>query len=167
MDIECWDGGQADPQQENVRRLAAFRHIWTPAAMGSTPRPSALAWPIVSYAYLAVRKATLRPGATCATVAALVAFWVWFWAGCTGLDATTPPAAKRSAKRCFSMGSMAWVLLISDVVRRHLVTESQNESCFVPEPRRTKRWRQEAASTDPLMAQSVVPAPSPVLSCAA
>eukprot|EP00667_Euglena_gracilis_P000374 EG_transcript_374 len=38
-----------------------------------------LAWPIVSYAYLAVRKATLRPGATCATVTELARFWLWFW----------------------------------------------------------------------------------------
>eukprot|EP00667_Euglena_gracilis_P004267 EG_transcript_4288 len=38
-----------------------------------------LAWPIVGYSYLAVRKATLRPNATCATVGALVDFWLWFW----------------------------------------------------------------------------------------
>eukprot|EP00667_Euglena_gracilis_P017536 EG_transcript_18495 len=38
-----------------------------------------LAWPIVGYSYLAVRKSTLRPGATCETVAALVNFWLWFW----------------------------------------------------------------------------------------
>eukprot|EP00667_Euglena_gracilis_P001128 EG_transcript_1128 len=38
-----------------------------------------LAWPWASYAYLAVRKSTLRPGASCATVGALVNFWVWFW----------------------------------------------------------------------------------------
>eukprot|EP00667_Euglena_gracilis_P008151 EG_transcript_8241 len=38
-----------------------------------------LAWPIVGYSYLAVRTATLRPGATCATVAALSNFWLWFW----------------------------------------------------------------------------------------
>eukprot|EP00667_Euglena_gracilis_P011063 EG_transcript_11275 len=39
-----------------------------------------LAWPITSYCYVAVRKSTLRPGATCATVSALVDFWLWFWA---------------------------------------------------------------------------------------
>eukprot|EP00667_Euglena_gracilis_P012602 EG_transcript_12957 len=38
-----------------------------------------LAWPIVSYSYLAVRTASLRPGATCANVAAMVDFWLWFW----------------------------------------------------------------------------------------
>eukprot|EP00668_Euglena_longa_P032781 GGOE01042228.1.p1 GENE.GGOE01042228.1~~GGOE01042228.1.p1 ORF type:complete len:1153 (-),score=360.81 GGOE01042228.1:585-3740(-) len=38
-----------------------------------------LAWPISSYAYLVVRKSTLRPGATCTTVSAMVNFWVWFW----------------------------------------------------------------------------------------
>eukprot|EP00667_Euglena_gracilis_P008108 EG_transcript_8205 len=38
-----------------------------------------LAWPIVSYSYLMLRKATLRPGASCATVAALAKFWLWFW----------------------------------------------------------------------------------------
>eukprot|EP00667_Euglena_gracilis_P000509 EG_transcript_509 len=38
-----------------------------------------LAWPIALYSYIAVRKATLRPGAACATVAAMVDFWLWFW----------------------------------------------------------------------------------------
>eukprot|EP00667_Euglena_gracilis_P012691 EG_transcript_13054 len=38
-----------------------------------------LAWPIASYAYLAVRKTTPRPGVPCAVVAALVDFWRWFW----------------------------------------------------------------------------------------
>eukprot|EP00667_Euglena_gracilis_P006488 EG_transcript_6548 len=38
-----------------------------------------LAWPIVSYNYMAVRKATLRPGSSCAVVAAMVDFWLWFW----------------------------------------------------------------------------------------
>eukprot|EP00667_Euglena_gracilis_P002265 EG_transcript_2264 len=38
-----------------------------------------LAWPAVGWAYFAVRKDTLRPGATCATRTALVNWWVWFW----------------------------------------------------------------------------------------
>eukprot|EP00667_Euglena_gracilis_P017052 EG_transcript_17917 len=38
-----------------------------------------LAWPISTFTYLAVRKAALQPGATCATVAAMVRFWAWFW----------------------------------------------------------------------------------------
>eukprot|EP00667_Euglena_gracilis_P000749 EG_transcript_749 len=38
-----------------------------------------LAWPAVGWVYVAVRKATLRPGATCATAAALVRYWLWFW----------------------------------------------------------------------------------------
>eukprot|EP00667_Euglena_gracilis_P015160 EG_transcript_15758 len=38
-----------------------------------------LAWPIVYYSYIAVRKSTLRPGATCATVSAMVDFWLWLW----------------------------------------------------------------------------------------
>eukprot|EP00667_Euglena_gracilis_P000840 EG_transcript_840 len=38
-----------------------------------------LAWPIASYSYLAVRKATLRPGATCTSVATMMNFWLWFW----------------------------------------------------------------------------------------
>eukprot|EP00667_Euglena_gracilis_P001143 EG_transcript_1143 len=37
------------------------------------------AWPISSYTYLAIRKSTLRPGATCDTVRAMMAFWLWFW----------------------------------------------------------------------------------------
>eukprot|EP00667_Euglena_gracilis_P009878 EG_transcript_10039 len=38
-----------------------------------------LAWPFALMTYAGVRKATLRPGATCATVAAMVDFWLWFW----------------------------------------------------------------------------------------
>eukprot|EP00667_Euglena_gracilis_P011959 EG_transcript_12246 len=38
-----------------------------------------LAWPMVMWSYVGVRKATLRPGATCATRTALVNYWLWFW----------------------------------------------------------------------------------------
>eukprot|EP00667_Euglena_gracilis_P009111 EG_transcript_9248 len=38
-----------------------------------------LAWPFVLWGYIAVRKATLRPGASCTTVATLADFWLWFW----------------------------------------------------------------------------------------
>eukprot|EP00667_Euglena_gracilis_P002109 EG_transcript_2108 len=38
-----------------------------------------LAWPAVLWSYVAVRKSTLRPGASCATVKALMDFWLWFW----------------------------------------------------------------------------------------
>eukprot|EP00667_Euglena_gracilis_P017935 EG_transcript_18971 len=38
-----------------------------------------LAWPFVLWTYVGVRKATLRPGATCATVTALMNFLLWFW----------------------------------------------------------------------------------------
>eukprot|EP00667_Euglena_gracilis_P000913 EG_transcript_913 len=37
------------------------------------------AWPIVSYTYLAMRKATLRDGATCDNVRGTMLFWDWFW----------------------------------------------------------------------------------------
>eukprot|EP00667_Euglena_gracilis_P012542 EG_transcript_12874 len=36
------------------------------------------AWPIVTYTYIALRKSTLRAGATCANVRNTVAFWQWF-----------------------------------------------------------------------------------------
>eukprot|EP00667_Euglena_gracilis_P013005 EG_transcript_13385 len=35
-------------------------------------------WPIASYVYVVLRKATLRAGATCDTVRQNVAFWQWF-----------------------------------------------------------------------------------------
>eukprot|EP00667_Euglena_gracilis_P008413 EG_transcript_8522 len=38
-----------------------------------------LAWPFAMWTYAAVRKSTLRPGATCATVTAMVNYWLWFW----------------------------------------------------------------------------------------
>eukprot|EP00667_Euglena_gracilis_P014363 EG_transcript_14869 len=38
-----------------------------------------LAWPLVMWSYVGVRKATLRPGATCDTMTALVNYWLWFW----------------------------------------------------------------------------------------
>eukprot|EP00667_Euglena_gracilis_P001645 EG_transcript_1645 len=38
-----------------------------------------LAWPIVAYTYVGVRKDTLRPGSSCAVVAAMVDYWLWFW----------------------------------------------------------------------------------------
>eukprot|EP00667_Euglena_gracilis_P000343 EG_transcript_343 len=37
------------------------------------------AWPITTYSCVLVRKSSRRPGTTCATVSALVDFWVWFW----------------------------------------------------------------------------------------
>eukprot|EP00667_Euglena_gracilis_P007884 EG_transcript_7971 len=60
-----------------------------------------LAWPWASYAYLVVRTSTLRAGAACATVSALVNFWVWFWSSkdvqtmASDLGFAIPPGAVR------------------------------------------------------------------------
>eukprot|EP00667_Euglena_gracilis_P011137 EG_transcript_11357 len=60
-----------------------------------------LAWPMVMWTYVGVRKSTLRPGATCATRNALVAYWRWFWSSAdmaalgTRLGFTAVPAVVR------------------------------------------------------------------------
>eukprot|EP00667_Euglena_gracilis_P007950 EG_transcript_8032 len=46
------------------------------------------AWPIVTYTYVVLRKATLRPGATCEHVAQTVAYWYWFYTA-DAMDAVT------------------------------------------------------------------------------
>eukprot|EP00667_Euglena_gracilis_P029433 EG_transcript_38977 len=60
-----------------------------------------LAWPMVMWTYVGVRKSTLRPGATCATRTALVNYWLWFWSSAdmaalgTRLGFTAVPAVVR------------------------------------------------------------------------
>eukprot|EP00668_Euglena_longa_P025675 GGOE01032083.1.p1 GENE.GGOE01032083.1~~GGOE01032083.1.p1 ORF type:complete len:1174 (-),score=330.62 GGOE01032083.1:861-4049(-) len=41
--------------------------------------PGQHSWPIVGYSYLMMRTQTLRRGATCENVRAVVHFWNWFW----------------------------------------------------------------------------------------
>eukprot|EP00667_Euglena_gracilis_P000964 EG_transcript_965 len=86
------------------------------ASLSNAANP--LAWPIVGYSYAAIRKSTLRPGATCSSFTALMHFLKWF------IDSTV--AARIVQRHTFS----PLPVLLSQVVLQRLDQDDQcnNES---------------------------------------